>query len=345
MDVPAKKAVVLISGGLDSTLAAKIMLEQGVHVVGVYLSAPWGCCDKTKAMKVARQLGIEFLVIKLTQEYIQVIRKPKYGYGSSMNPCVDCRIYMFHKAKEVMAEVGASFIVTGEVVSQRPMSQMRGALKIIETDSGLHRLIVRPLSAQVLPATIPEEQGLVDRSKMYGIIGRSRKPQMELALKYGILDYPNAAGGCLLTDQEFGNRVRDLFLHQEKIDLDDMELLRVGRHFRVNDRTKLIVGRNEAENTTLTEYLGPGGLLFVAEEFPGPSILLQGPPDAESRQLALGLMNHYSRPEKRPFGARVTCRVGMPVHPEGGFPQVPLLEEKIFLGENVTQEQIEKMKI
>ena len=338
-----KKAVVLLSGGLDSTLAAKIMLEQGVQVVGLYLSAPWGCCDKTKAMKVARQLGIEFMVVKMTEEYIRVIRNPKYGYGSSMNPCIDCRIYMFHKAEELMKQIGAAFVVTGEVVAQRPMSQMRGALSIIERDSGLHRLIVRPLSAQVLPPTIPEEKGWVDRSKLYGITGRGRKPQMELALKFGILDYPNPAGGCLLTDKEFGNRVRDLFEHQEKIDLDDMELLRWGRHFRMNDQTKLIVGRNEQENSTLGEYLTPGRLLFVAEEFPGPSILLLGPPDEESRRLALRLVAHYTKPEKRPAGVRVTCRVGTPPS-EGKLPTAPL-EEKIPLEGDLEEAQLEKMRI
>ncbi len=321
------KAVALVSGGLDSTLAVKLVLEQGVQVVGLYLSAPWGCCDKTKAMKAASQLGIEFMVMKMTQEYIQVIRNPKYGYGSSMNPCIDCRIYMFHKAKELMQQVGASFLVTGEVLGQRPMSQMRRALRVIEQDAGLERMILRPLSAKLLPISVPEEQGIVDREKLYGIAGRSRKAQMELAQRYGILDYPNPAGGCLLTDQEFGDRVRDLFEHQEKIDLEDMELLRLGRHFRVDAQTKLIVGRNEEENATLKEYLAPGRLLFVPE-FHGPAVLLVGSPMEEARRLAVALIAHYTRPDKRPAGARILCRVGL--SREEGSQREPL-EEQISL--------------
>ncbi|MCM8794938.1 MAG: hypothetical protein NC819_03955 [Candidatus Omnitrophica bacterium] len=331
----AKKAVALVSGGLDSTLAVKLMLEQGVEVVGLYLSAPWGCCDKTKALKAAKELGIPFMVVKLTQEYIRVIRRPKYGYGSSMNPCVDCRIYMFHKARELMGEVGASFVVTGEVLAQRPMSQMRHSLRVIERDAGLDRLIVRPLSAKLLPATLPEEQGVIDREKMQDISGRSRKKQMELAIRFGIVDYPNPAGGCLLTDKEFGNRVRDLFEHQEEIDLEDMELLRLGRHFRLNGRTKLIVGRDERENATLKEYLRPGRQLYVAVEFPGPSVLLQGDQTDETRRFALALIARYSRSEKRPAGSGVSCFVGV----SGAAP------ERVPLGPEVQDEVLERMKV
>lgn len=307
-----KKAVVMISGGLDSTLAARIMLEQGVELCGVYLSAPWGCCDKTKALKVARMLGIDFMVVKMSQDYINVIRAPKYGYGSSMNPCVDCRIYMFEKAKVLMEEIGASFLVTGEVLGQRPMSQMKNSLGLIEKDAGLSRLVVRPLSAKVMPVTLPEEEGVVDREQLYGITGRSRKPQMELAKQFGILDFPNPAGGCLLTDQQFGNRVRDLFDHQEKIDFEDMELLRVGRHFRLDERTKLIVGRNEQENATLEEYLAPGRLLFKPTGFGGPSVLTIGPPSQEMEQTALRLVGHYAGKSKLTREARITCHVGQP---------------------------------
>ncbi len=335
-----KKAVVMISGGLDSTLAARIMLEQGVELVGVYLSAPWGCCDKTKAMKVARALGIDFLVIKMTKDYIHVIRNPKYGYGSSMNPCIDCRIYMFHKAKELMAQTQASFLVTGEVLGQRPMSQMRHSLHRIEQDAGLNRLVVRPLSAKALPITIPEEEGLIDRQRLYAITGRSRKAQMELAAQYGILDYPNPAGGCLLTEQEFGNRVKDLFQHQEEVDLEDMELLRLGRHFRMDDQTKLIVGRNEQENRTLEEYLAPGRLLFTPE-FSGPSVLTIGPPNEETHRLATKIIAHYTNPQKLPPKATVTCRVGLP-RDEGTRQD---LMESIPLEGAIEEAGLERMRI
>jgi len=335
-----KKAVVMLSGGLDSTLAAKIMIDQGVDLTGVYLSAPWGCCDKTVAMKAAHSLGIPFLVIKMSDEYINVIRNPKYGYGSSMNPCIDCRIYMFEKVKEVMAKIGASFLVTGEVLGQRPMSQMKNSLTLIEDRAGLNRLVVRPLSAKVLEPTLPEELGVVDREKLYDITGRSRKPQMELAARLGIINYPNPAGGCLLTDQQFGIRVKDLFEHQEKIDLEDMELLRWGRHFRVNDSTKLIVGRNEQENGTLLEYLAPGRVLFQPDQFAAPSVLLVGPPDDNANQLALRMIAHYTRPDKRPAEARVRMRVGVP-RQEGAEP----LEESCFLGEPVGQDELDKMRV
>lgn len=299
-----------MSGGLDSTLAAKIMLTQGIELVGLYLSAPWGCCDLSKASKAARALGIDLRVEKMTEEYITVIRNPKYGYGSSMNPCLDCRIYMFGKAKTLMESWGASFMVTGEVLGQRPMSQMAHALKTIERDAGLQRRVLRPLSAQVLPPTIPEEEGIVDRSKLYGITGRSRKPQMELARELGILEYPTPAGGCLLTDQEFGDRVRDLFEHQERIGLDDMELLRLGRQFRLSPSTKIVIGRNEGENRTLEQYADATNALLVPEGFPGPSALIVGTVTEEAKRQAVAMIAHYTKPEKLTPEAAISCRQG-----------------------------------
>ena len=334
-----KKAVAMVSGGLDSTLAAKIMLEQGVDLTGIYLSAPWGCCDKTVAMKAAHSLGIPFLVIKMTDEYIGVIRNPKYGYGSSMNPCIDCRIYMFEKVKEVMVKIGASFLVTGEVLGQRPMSQMKNSMALIEERAGLKGLVVRPLSAKAMDPTLPEQAGVVDRGLLYGITGRGRKPQMELAMKLGILDYPNPAGGCLLTDQEFGIRVKDLFDHQDRIDLEDMELLRFGRHFRANASTKLVVGRNEQENATLGEYLAPGRVLFQPDQFPAPSVLLLGPPDDYMNGLALRMISRYTKPEKRPAEARVLVKIGVP---RG---EVPLQGETATLSDSIRQEELDKMRI
>lgn len=335
-----KKAVVMVSGGLDSTLAAKVMLEQGIDLTGVYLSAPWGCCDKTVAMKAAHSLGIPFLVVKMTEEYIGVIRKPKYGYGSSMNPCIDCRIYMFEKVKEIMERIGASFLVTGEVLGQRPMSQMRNSMLLIEEQAGLKGRVLRPLSAKALEPTLPEQAGVVDREKLHNITGRGRKPQMELAQQLGILEYPNPAGGCLLTDQLFGLRVKDLFDHQDKIDLEDMELLRFGRHFRPNGATKLIVGRNEAENGTLAEYLAPGRVLFQPTGFGAPSVLLVGPPDDSMNTLALRVISHYTKPEKRPAEAKVKVKIGQP---RGGT-SAPM-EETVLLAGDIAQDELEKMKV
>ena len=299
-----------MSGGLDSTLAAKLMLQQGIELIGLYLSAPWGCCDVSKAAKAARALGMDLRVEKMTQDYITVIRSPKYGYGSSMNPCLDCRIYMFGQARQLMEDWGAAFMVTGEVLGQRPMSQMRHALATIERDAQLKRRVLRPLSALALPPTIPEEEGIVDRSKLYGITGRSRKVQMELARELGILEYPTPAGGCLLTEQEFGDRVRDLFEHQEKIGLDDMELLRIGRQFRVSPQSKVIVGRNEGENRTLEQYLDETRALLIPDGFPGPSALIVGAVTEEAVQRALQMIARYTKPEKLPASAAVTLRHG-----------------------------------
>ena len=232
-------------------------------------------------------------------------------------------------------------LVSGEVLGQRPMSQMRPSLTRIEQDAGLSRLVLRPLSAKVLPVTIPEEAGIVDRERLYGITGRSRKDQMELALQFGILEYPNAAGGCLLTDQEFGNRVRDLFEHQEEVDLEDMELLRIGRHFRIDPQTKLIVGRNEEENATLKIYLAPGRLLLEPEDFPGPTILMVGPPDDQARRWAVGILRRYTKPEKRPPQAQVICRVGIPRQEGGAICPTEIL----VLEDGIDPAELEEMRI
>ncbi len=337
-----KKAVVMISGGLDSTLAAKLMLDQGVELCGVYMSAPWGCCDKTMAMKVATQLGIDFMVIKMTDDYIRVIRSPKYGYGSSMNPCIDCRIYMFEKAKEWMEKIGASFLITGEVLGQRPMSQMRNSMSLIEKQAGLEGRIVRPLSAKLLPPSLAEEAGVVDREKMLAINGRSRKEQMELAIKLGILEYPNPAGGCLLTDHQFGLRVKDLFNNQDDVDLDDMELLRWGRHFRVDPYTKLLIGRNEQENATLEQYLAPGRALYKPD-FAGPSVLMLGPPNDAIQKLALRLIAHYAGQRRIPENARVAFRPGLARAEQGSL---PVIQEWLPVEPaTLSTEEIEKMRI
>lgn len=292
-----RKAVAMISGGLDSALAAKLILDQGIEVVGLYCSVPWGCCDKSAAYQVAKRLGIEFLVIKLGGEYIEVLRNPRYPRGVQMNPCVDCRMHMFGKAKQVMAQVGASFLVTGEVIGQRPMSQMRDRLATIEREAGLERLIVRPLSAQLLEPTIPEEAGVVDRSKLLAIAGRSRKEQLALAVELGVSDYSQPAGGCLLTDEPFANKVRDLFHHEPRNRLIDMELLQIGRHFRIDEQTRIVLGRDEYENGMLEYYaqmFGEEATLFKPE-FPGPSALAVGLVTDEVKRLVGRLILCYSK--------------------------------------------------
>jgi len=291
-----RKAVSLLSGGLDSTLATKVVLNQGIEVIGLHFAMPWGCCDRSAAYSAAKLFGIPIMVFKMQEDYLDVIQNPKYGYGRAMNPCVDCRIHMYRKAKVYMESIDASFLITGEVLGQRPKSQMLGSLKTIERDCHLERLILRPLSAHVLDPTIPEEVGVVDRSKLLGISGRSRKIQMALAEEEGIRNYPTPAGGCLLTDESFSRRVKDLFEHTPSLDIEDMELLRIGRHFRLNPATKLIVGRNESENDIL-EYYGATRPLFRAVNFPGPSTLVMGENTPENERVVASLVLRYASPE------------------------------------------------
>ncbi|PIQ84709.1 MAG: hypothetical protein COV75_00795 [Candidatus Omnitrophica bacterium CG11_big_fil_rev_8_21_14_0_20_63_9] len=296
-----KKCVALISGGLDSALAAKLMLEQGIEVYGLYLSMSWGCCEKDKAQACARQLGIPLMVLGVGDAYLDVIRSPKYGYGSGMNPCVDCRIYMFRIAKRYMEEIGAGFIVTGEVLGQRPMSQRRQPLETIEADSGLEGLLLRPLSAQLLEPTLPELLGVVDRERLLQISGRSRQEQMALAAEGGITEHSTPAGGCLLTEEQFAKKTRDLFDHDTRPTTKDMELLTIGRHFRIGPHTKIIIGRNELENLMLEGH-SQEGYVCVRPKFAGPAAMVAGTWSTEGRDMAVSLILQHTKAEKRPDG-------------------------------------------
>jgi len=297
-----RQCVALISGGLDSALAAKLMLEQGIEVHGLYLSLSWGCCDKEKAVSIARQLGIPLMVLGVGDAYLDVIRKPKYGYGTGLNPCVDCRIYMFRIAKRYMEEIGAGFVVTGEVLGQRPMSQMRRPLSTIEAESGLEGLLLRPLSAQLLDPTLPELLGVVDRARLLRIAGRSRQEQMALAAEGRISSYSTPAGGCLLTDEHFAKKAKDLFAHEERPTTKDMELLTIGRHFRIGQRTKIIVGRNELENLLLEGHAQPG-YTCIRPMFAGPAALVAGEWTDDGRRISVSLILRHTKPEKLPGGA------------------------------------------
>lgn len=291
-----KKAVVMLSGGLDSTLAAKIMLEQGIELEALNFVTVFCTCTKRgcqhQASKVAKELGIKITVKNITKEYLDVVKNPKHGYGSGVNPCIDCRIFTFKKAKEFMERTGASFVVTGEVLGERPMSQRKDTIMLIEKESGLKRLILRPLSAKLFEPTIPEENGIVDREKLLAISGRSRKPQIELAKELGINEYPCPAGGCLLTDPEFSKRVKDLLEHNEFI-MDNVLLLKVGRHFRLSKDCKLVVGRNEKENEAIISLSKEKDLLMQAKDLPGPMGLLRGEVTAEDLNLALRIVARY----------------------------------------------------
>lgn len=274
------KAILLLSGGLDSSLALHLMAKQGIELTVLHFTTLFCTCDKkgagcgANAYSVCKQLGIPLKIIEMTADYLPVIRNPRHGYGSGMNPCVDCRILMFSKAKKIMEEIGASFIITGEVLAQRPMSQMRYTLGLIERESGLQGKILRPLSAQHFPPTDAEKQGLVDRQQLLDISGRSRKPQITLAAQLGFTEYPCAAGGCLLTDKNFAIRLRDLFKYN--IDnLNDIKLLKVGRHFRLSPLAKLIVGRNQTDNEQILRLAQSADSQFEVLNTGSPFCLLR----------------------------------------------------------------------
>ena len=264
-------AVAMMSGGLDSTLAAALIARMGIEVHGVRfatgfspLSGKLLPTDETdesggdpestdpRKLKIGADAEISFRVIDISVDFIRdVLDAPKYGFGKAMNPCIDCHMYMLRSLRPVMDEVGAHFVITGEVLGQRPMSQHKQALRIVEEQSGLKGLLIRPLSARHLDSSIPEQKGWVDRDQLLDIMGRSRKPQMALAEQYGVIDYPQPAGGCLLTDPEFSRRLKDLIHNTDKVDSltpEDISLLKVGRHFRLPSGTKVVVGRNDAEN-------------------------------------------------------------------------------------------------
>ncbi len=294
-----KRAISLLSGGLDSTLSTKLMLDQGVDVVALNFTSPFSSRREKErglqAVRTAKELGIRLMLKDKGPEYIDVIRSPKYGYGKNINPCIDCRIFMLRKTKEIMAEEGASFVVTGEVLGQRPMSQRRDTIRVIEKASGLEGLIVRPLSAQHFLPTVPEEEGIIDRTQMLDIAGRSRAKQYELVEKYKLNEFGSPGGGCLLTDPIFSLKLKDLFEHSTGFTLKDIELLSVGRHFRLGPDTKLVVGRNEGENEKLLSLWEEPYVLFQPADFNGPSAILKGSLDRGTILVVGSMLGHYGK--------------------------------------------------
>ncbi|HUT17226.1 MAG TPA: hypothetical protein VMW84_02890, partial [Acidobacteriota bacterium] len=289
------KALALLSGGLDSTLAAKLILKQGIDVAAINFVSPFCLCKKggCGATEAAKQLGVPLKVVNVGDEYLKMVRKPKHGYGRNMNPCIDCRIFIVKKAKKYAKEIGASFIFTGEVLDERPMSQHFKAMKIIEEETGLKGKILRPLSAKLLPETVSEKKGLVNREKLLDVRGRSRKPQIKLAEKFNIKDYPCPAGGCLLTYKEYANKLRDLFKHKKRCSMADVSLLKVGRHFRFGEN-KIIVGRNEAENKILTAERARNDYYFEVPDVGSPITILQGAKTKNAIRAAAALTAFYS---------------------------------------------------
>ncbi len=294
-----KKVVALLSGGLDSTLAVKMMQKQGFDVSAIAIKTPFcdfdcgrGCGFEIRER--ADNLGVDLKTVYLGDEYIEMLKNPKHGFGSGMNPCIDCRAMMFKAGKKHMKDIGADFIISGEVLGQRPMSQFAPALKTIEKESGLEGKIVRPLSASLLPKTDPENDGIIKRKDLGMIRGRSRKEQLRMAKEFGIDDPPNAGGGCLLTDPAFSLRAKDLFGHIHTPTINDIDLLKIGRHFRLDKNTKLIVGRNKDENEMIKGLALPNDILLEAKEHVGPIALLRGHTTEKHVEFAATITLRYS---------------------------------------------------
>ncbi|MBI5561197.1 MAG: hypothetical protein HY883_08005 [Deltaproteobacteria bacterium] len=299
------KAVALLSGGLDSTLAVKLILDQAIEVHALNFTSAFCTCNsggkhkeekgggcRSEAREVAVKFGIPIKVIAKGLDYIDVVRNPRHGYGKGINPCVDCRVYMFKRAKKYMEEIGASFVVTGEVLGQRPMSQRRDTFMTIEKESGLTGLILRPLCAKHLEPTIPEKTGIVDRQRLLDMAGRGRRPQIELAGELNIEDYPCPSGGCLLTDKIFSKKVRDLLDNKKDVTAKDLHTLKIGRHFRYNG-VKIVVSRNEGENKGLKDMAQDGDTV-LEPSFPGPVALISGPAYDGEVEMAARLILRYA---------------------------------------------------
>jgi tRNA U34 2-thiouridine synthase MnmA/TrmU len=292
-----KKAIAMLSGGLDSILAAKVVKDLGIELLGLHFVAPVYSASgssRTAAQKNAAWLGIPLKVIPIKDEFLEIIKNPKYGYGSQFNPCIDCRILSLRKAKEYMDDAGASFIVTGEVLGERPMSQRRGALTIIDQQTGLGDYVLRPLCARHMAPTLPEREGIVDRERLLGIQGRSRKPQFALAEKYGITEYSQPAGGCLLTDPAFARRLEDLSAHDD-VSLDNIYLLKLGRHFRLGKHSKAIIGRNEQDNQRLEALAKEGDIMLEMRDSMGPLCIIKGDISKDDIEQAASIMAKYSK--------------------------------------------------
>jgi hypothetical protein len=289
-----RKGVALLSGGLDSTLAIKILQRQGIEIEALNFQTMFGCC-KDDARQVAYELGVKFTMLPVGMDYVELVKNPKYGTGKGINPCVDCRIYMFRLAKKFTETVGASFVVSGEVLGQRPMSQRLDCFETIERDAGLVGLIVRPLSARLLEPTIPEKEGIVSRDGLYDIQGRSRARLLELAREFGIENPPTPSSGCALTQPEFAKKVKDIFQQGDDYERWHFEILKIGRHFRLHPEAKLILGRDAGENEHL-EYLHPRGTtLLTPVNFAGPSALLTGPSIPERLKEAGKIILSYTK--------------------------------------------------
>jgi len=287
------KALGLISGGLDSTLAAMTLMRQGIEVTGISFVTPFFGAGKAKI--AAEKIGFPLIVREISEIHLQMVKQPKYGYGRNMNPCIDCHAMMFRLAGEIMEKEGFDFLFSGEVLGQRPMSQNANALRSVAKHCDYNDKVLRPLSAKLLPITPMEESGRVDREQLLDIQGRSRKPQQALAVEWGYLDYPSSGGGCLLTESGFSDRLRDLIEHDPQTSVNDVELLKVGRQFRLSDKCKLVLGRNQADNEAMSQFIEVNHTQLRCANHSGPSGLLCGEIGTTDLKLAAAIVASYGK--------------------------------------------------
>ncbi|PXF54898.1 MAG: thiamine biosynthesis protein [Deltaproteobacteria bacterium] len=296
--------LVLYSGGLDSILACKVLQEQGIHVIALYFITPFFGYklkgqERISKKKALADYGIQFKKIDISDAYLKMVKNPEHGYGKYMNPCIDCKILMVRKAIKMLGEFNASFVVTGEILGQRPMSQRRDALRIIERDSGADGLLLRPLSALHLRPTDMENKGLVDRSRLLGLTGRGRKDQIALAVKYGIKEYPAPAGGCVLADPILSRRFKRMFELWPEFDVNDCVLAQMGRHFLLPDKSWLVIGRDKRGNAKIVSMMREGDIRLDLTAVPGPTGLWRKIYSDVNADLAASILCRYARLKNR----------------------------------------------
>jgi len=289
------KALCIFSGGLDSMLASQLVRAQGLEVLALFFETPFFRSERSR--KSAAHISLPLKVVDITERHLEVVQSPKHGYGAHMNPCIDCHALMLRIAGELLEQEGADFVISGEVLGQRPMSQNRGALNRVAAESGLGNLLLRPLSAKHLPLTLPEESGWVNRDLLMDIMGRSRKPQIALARKFHIHDYPSPAGGCLLTEKAFSRRLSHLFSTRSRPKINELELLKLGRHFTLDTGSKLVVGRDRQENEGILALAGEEEVVIMPISVPGPTAVLTGPAPSPFLALAADITASYSDTE------------------------------------------------
>lgn len=331
-----RRALALFSGGLDSILASKVIQQQGVDLLALNFTSPFFGCSpmldgEPVAVQYARRYDIPIRVIPLGEDFLEMLRRPRYGYGSAMNPCIDCKCFMLRHAGRLMEELQADFVITGEVLGQRPMSQRRDTLRIIERDSGLAGLLLRPLSARFMKPTIPEIEGWVRRDELPGMKGRGRKEQMALARKLGVDLYPAPGGGCLLTEESYIPKVKDLLDHIERPQVRDFDLLRTGRHFRLSTCCKAVVGRDEGNNEKIHAATLAGEITLQWPDGGGPLVLLVGTPQSEDIRMAARILLRYTR---APKGERARVML-----------QQDGAESELSLLHDITDEELEQLRI